>query len=178
MKTGCIVLLFAWVALTALELFLLRGSTLDGHYGAAIGLALLVVLVLANIQGIRFATRKRRAAARHPREWREGDFVAASGPLTVRDPIEAPFSGRRAAIVEYTLKEESSASHDETTSFKTLAQGMLMVPCSVHTSRGAVKLIGFPLLAHVHDERIEADVAATRAGAYLAQASFKEMPSN
>ncbi len=177
LKTGCLFLLFLWAALSGAYFYLLQGTELEMQYWLPVVLALSVVIAIANFQGILLAISQKRASKKSPHEWRDGELIGISGQVkALRAPVIAPFSGKPCVILEYEISRTTGTGKNRTNSID--FTGMLMAPCAVHTSRGPVRLVGFPLIPQTSHERIENPADLGRAGKYLATTQFKERTKN
>ena len=128
-------------------------------------------MIFANLQGIYMAIKQRQVALRHPNQWKDGDFVVASGILSaIRNPIVSPFSGKPACIVEYDVKPIENTVG--------LYSGFIMTPCSILSSNGSVRLVGFPLLTEISEDRYNDLEHYQRAGEYLSKCNFEQKSSN
>ena len=177
MKKGCLFLLAVLVAASAGYYYLFQGTELSDNWWAPIGLGVGAAIVVANFLGIVAAIRQRQLSKRSPSEWRDGDKIVVSGRLQPqRGSITAPFSGKSATIVHYEVSRmvKSGDSSNSQTDFS----GYLMTPCTVQTKRGALRLVGFPLLAQVSAEVCTNDDAYLRAANYLQTCQFQEQSAN
>jgi hypothetical protein len=171
MKKGCLVLLLIWISVSILYFYILNETELSTQYWVPIVLGLVAGMIFANLQGIYIALKQRQVAKRHPNQWKDGDFVVVSGILSaIRSPIISPFSGRQACIVEYDVKPIGNTMG--------LYSGFIMTPCSILSSNGSVRLIGFPLLTEISEDTFNDVESYQRAGQYLSKCKFEEKSSN
>ncbi|MBX7136432.1 MAG: hypothetical protein K1X83_00510 [Oligoflexia bacterium] len=178
MKKGCAFLLLIWIAAGAGYFYFLRTTQYADRWWLPILLGLLFAIVIANLQGILLALKQRGASKKSPREWRDGELVGFSGRIqAVRSPLTAPFSGRAAVIVEYDIKHAVRSENNSTDKVSDF-MGMLMTPCTVQSSRGQMKMVGFPLLSESYSEHFEEEAHYARAAKYLLTTAFKPRGKN
>lgn len=177
MKRSCLFLLFCWIGVGFADFYFLKGTKLADQYWLPVVLGLLFSLVIANLHGILMALQQKRATGRSPSQYRDGELIGASGIIQAQgQPLVSPFSGEKAVIVEYEARrtyvgEEKSNSVCE-------VRGMMMVPCSVSTMQGSLRLVGFPLMAQLTDKSVTNEDAYFRAAQYFAKAQFKQLSNN
>lgn len=179
MKKGCLFLLVILAGAYAAYYYLFKGTEYEASWWVPCLLALGDTIVIANILGIFQALRQTSAAKRPRSEWRDGDLVAAWGPIQpMRAAVNAPFTGTPAAIAEYAVKLESQI--DDSSAVSTHYQGFLMTACGVYSSEaGLVRLVGFPLLGENLTKHITVDAGMLkRAAEYFHEAKFVEQSSN
>lgn len=171
MKKGCLLLLFVWVAVAAGYYYLFQGTEYAHAWWGPVLFGLGAAMIVGNIHGIILALQQKSAANRPITQWKDGQFVVISGRIApTRTPINAPFSGIPSCIVEYTLKYGDNPGGDY--------MGFLMTPSTITSTQGAVKIVGFPMLAEISSSTYIDDTACKRAGEYFAQCTFKEKSSN
>lgn len=177
MKYSCLFILLVWGALSTLYYSLAQRTALESMWWIPVLLGLSAAIVVANIQGLLIALKQLRASKKNPRGWRDGELIAVSGRIQAnKQPLEAPFSGRKAVIVDYRLQ---GASHTDTdNSAMSDFQGMLMVPCTIHARNSQLKVVGFPILAQIKEQRFDDDQDIRRAAKFLAKTSFKPKPAS
>ena len=176
MKKGCL-LIFAVFVLASFSYYsLARGSVLQHMWWVAILLGLSTSLALGSVLGLLQAFKQRLAARRPVSQWRDGDLVAFSGALRAqRRALLAPFSGKAAVMVQYEIKRAGFNRSDDSSSSSFVDYcGFLMTPCQIHTQRGAMRLVGFPLLHKIKAQDFSSDMAAAyrRAADFLFSTEF------
>lgn len=176
MKKSCLLLLVILAASSAGYWLLLKPTVLADKWWIPLLLGLGVTLVVTNFLGVFQALRFKRASLRPISEWKDGSLVCVSGRLTASDPVRAPFSDVPSGIVEYEIKHIVKSGDSSNTQIE--YSGFLMRPCAIQTQRGAVKIIGFPLLAHARGEDHSDGDAFRRAGEFLTTTTFKEQGKN
>jgi hypothetical protein len=177
MKNSCLFMLALLFGLGGFYYWYLSGTELHDKWWIGPLLSLSVVSFFGNLQGIYFAIRQKMAAGRPETQWKDGEFVGCSGRVqALSAPIEAPFSGKKAVIVEYELKRVVR-SGDSDSKVKCI-NGMLMTPCAVQTKRRSVKLVGFPLMANMTPEILSDETCYQNAARYILNTKFEELPAN
>ncbi len=180
MKNTCLFLLAVLFGLGIFYYSYLSGTELKNSWWIGPLLALSVVLFLSNLQGVYFAIRQKILSGKNESQWKDGDLIALSGRVqAIGDPLIAPFSERRAVMVEYSVKytTQSSSDSSSSTTTKTL-DGMLMTPCIIQTSRRSVRIIGFPIFANIHPQIFSDESHYRNAVKYILSNKFEEMPAN
>jgi len=76
---------------------------------------------------------------------RNGQIIAVSGPIRpINQALPTPFTHRSCVICEYDIQRPAAGGSD--TSPGSYYAGFMMIPCAIHTERGPVPLLGFPLV--------------------------------
>lgn len=176
MKSTCLFYLGLLLGLTVFYGYHLSGTELGTMWWIGFLLALAVAGFIGNLHGLYFAIRQKISAKKPVSQWRDGDFIVVGGRVQATRPLIAPFSGREAVIVEYDVQRTISKGDSKVS--RSDFSGMLMTPCTVQTRRGAVKLVGFPLLATTLPDRLEEESHFRNAAHYLAGANFEAKGSN
>lgn len=177
MKAGCLFILAVMVGSYFGYRELLKGTEFEDQYWLPVVLGVLVGFVIANIQGI-FVALKQRSVLNKPRtSWTDGELVGISGRIqAARSPITSPFSGKSAVIGEYEIKYRRTGK-DQTD--LGVYSGFYMVPCSITSNYGSVKLIGFPILNEINTSSLyEEGQYWQSVGAYLASCKFQKRSAN
>ena len=176
MKKGCLTLIVIILAAFVGYRQYLNTPALSDQTWIPFVMAIGAGIVAGNIQGLFLALRQKSASNRPRSEWRDGDYVVASGRIqTLRSFFEAPFSGTPSAIVEYSIKRgvgnDSSPAVDD-------FSGFMMAPCAVQTLTGSVNLTGFPLLAKIPKAKFSDEQTVKRAADFIANTKFKARATN
>jgi hypothetical protein len=164
---GCGALVLAWAVLAIAEWQAQIRLSGQESWPWAIGLALLLVLALAGIWSIPRALSLAAVVRRAPHEWRDGALGCARGRLGAAGrAVTAPLSGTAAVLYEYTV--DSTARRRGGASERTLARGLGMTPCVIHTTAGPVGLRGFPVLTEFKEARVPEDAVGRLADHLIA----------
>lgn len=177
MKRGCLFLLFCWIALGVADYFMLKGSELESEYWLPVVLSLLVVLTLTNLQGIIITFAQKRASSIPFHQLRDGQLVGTSGIIqSSGQTLLAPFSGQRVVMAEYDVKRtvRTGENHQSVSDFR----GMMAVPCTINSTRGSMKIVGFPLFANFKPKQMLEIEEYIRAACYLAAANLRKLSKN
>lgn len=180
MKRGCFMLLFIWAAFGVGYFLLLQGTEFESPW-VAVGFGFAFMLLFAQLQGITQWLRYKRATARDPQSWLDGVLVGLSGQLrAVKGSVQAPFSGRDCALVEYEIKRITTSTSGGKTSQNSVIEytGMRMPQCAVHTMRGATRVVGFPILNRVPEEEYTSQQGYRRAADYLLSTKIEPRDKN
>jgi hypothetical protein len=178
MVKGCVYALLLFAALIAGYIYWLE-QTLDWPESwIAGGIAGFIVLCcIGALMNARIAWRDwgRLAAARREEPLYDGRVVAACGTIhPVRESLVAPFSGAECVICEYelsTVRRDAKSKQDSST---VEYAGFLMTPCVVRTSRGEIKLLGFPVLEGISERPVSGPAAEQNAYNYLMHTEFED----
>lgn len=158
--------------------YLLQESKFSDWWVAGL-LGLSLTTVVANIWGVLQVLGQYKASNKPASQWRDRDLIGVSGRLqALRVPVTAPFSGQASTIVEYDVKRVQHSNNS--TSTVSDYQGFLMTPCAIHSQRGALRLVGFPITSNVPLSQLSEDDSAPfiNAGKYLKSCKFKEHSAN
>lgn len=175
MKGSCLFLLAILLGMSGFYYWLLADTDLSDKWWIPFLLALGLSITVANIQGIFQAMRRLSSSNRHPRDWKDGELVGASGPVqALREPLKAPFSDSSCVMAEFDIKRIVSSSKSNTGRSNEI-MGFLMTPCAIFTKRGQIRLVGFPLLDQTTEQVCYEDECYERAANYCATTQFKEL---
>ena len=176
MKKNCLLVLVVWLLAGAANAWLLRESSAASEWWVPVGLGFGTAVIYANLTSLCLAFKQWRASSRSPNEWSDGQLVGVSGRIQpLRTPLEGPFSGKRIVLAEYEVKR--STTGDEGGAAIPF-MGFVMTPCSVSTTRGPVRIVGFPLLVNFPSTKLDLTKAIPRAARFLRSCQFKEKPKN
>ena len=85
-------------------------------------------------------------------------------------PGRTPFQEKDCVLYEYEIKYSKQDAEDTASDFV----GIKMVPCSIHSSRGNVRLIGFPHLDHIEYESAHEPEAQETARRFVQSTKFEK----
>ena len=85
-------------------------------------------------------------------------------------PGRTPFQEKDCVLYEYEIKYSKQDAEDTACDFV----GIKMVPCSIHSSRGNVRLIGFPHLDHIEYESVHEPEAQEIARRFVQSTKFEK----
>lgn len=178
MVRGCFYALCLFVALLAGYISWME-QTLDWPASwIAGGIAGFIVLCcIGALMNARIAWRDwgRLAAARREEPLYDGRVTAACGTIhPVRESLMAPFSGAECVICEYEISTMRRDSQSKQNSSMVEYAGFLMTPCVIRTSRGEIKLLGFPVLEGISERTVTGAGAQQNAFSYLMHADFED----
>lgn len=162
--------LFALYLTTFTRYFEWPGNLIAGAFGALSG-----AVGLGAVGHIISAWRDSRAFARAARGEApvDGQLVVAAGPIRPLGlPLTSPFWGKPCVAYEY---EVFGRRRRRTEADQYDLAGFAMAASAIDTNHGGVRLLGFPILDQFPQSRAHGPEARTRAGQYVASASFEPM---
>ncbi|HEX7150191.1 MAG TPA: hypothetical protein VF618_01800 [Thermoanaerobaculia bacterium] len=171
---GCILWVLGWGAAAGSFYYYfvsLRDFGPPMYWASAVA-GLLVVAAIGYALGIGTAYRERRllldAMAGTPPV--DGEWAAVSGAIHATTPLTAPFSGQK--VVAYEYKVDRHERHGRTSSQVVYFDGKALVPSSITTRHGSVRILCVPAFTDVTAESLDSSHAVKRAQAYLAATEF------
>lgn len=142
-------------------------------YWASAIAGLLVVAVIGYALGIATTYRERAmlldAIAGTPPE--DGQWVALSGTIHATTPLTGPISGARAVMYEYRISKTQRATKGGTTEV-VLYEGKALVPSTIATRQGSVRLLALPALNEIPAATVSSAEALKNARQYAAKTQF------
>ncbi len=182
MKKGCLVSLLILAACAGGYWYVLHGHVEPPALWWGVGLASFFMWI--SIGAMRTAIASAQDAARVTRDstfsgytgeqYEDGATVTVAGHIrAVGQSLRAPFSGKPAVLVSYEI-DHTVPSEDGSTDSKDYS-GFVMVPCAIDSTRGAIRLFGFPLLEGFPKVSLDGDEARRNAASFLAETTFTEM---
>jgi hypothetical protein len=154
-QRACLFSLLLYSAIAGFYWYFLRHSLpIAGAIGLSLFLALFAVAGIGTIR-TSFQARKNDRLFKEAEGGallQDGKKVMVAGSLHPQGfPIQTPFTQEECVLYEYDIKQNNGSDGENARSEFT---GIKMVPCSIHSNRGNVRLIGFP-----HPDHIEARIA-------------------
>jgi len=180
MGRGCLVRTLLW-ALLAPALFAAiflglravvgeraRSETDTVALVVASGLAWLGALWLLGAQGYaRDWTRLRRSSSGRPPQ--DGETIAAVGRIeALGRRLESPFRRTPCVLYEWRIGPRGGDSER--------ARGLALTPSAIATPAGSVRLLAFPILQDVREDRVRDDAGVANARAYAESAAWDSSP--
>src|SRR4051794_22911956 len=133
MKKGCLVFLVQFIVLALVYyLGLHRRISPPGDWvGALVGAFGMSLLIGAfRNAAAAWGDRRRFGRALSGEPFRDGERIAAIGPIWAAEPLEAPFSRRRCVIYDYAITHESQTNIEVEGGVKDVG-GFAQTPCSI-----------------------------------------------
>ena len=177
---GCVVWIVVFAGVLLLEhdgLMRLPAMPRDPllAWGLAAALTLGVTLTAGSLHGLLLALWRRLRPADTGR-WRDGERVRVGGVLEPVGPaLQAPFSGRPAAYVDYTARTPERGT-DGSVSQGPRLRGLQQAPCRLRVGSRHVELRGFPSPQTMPEEDVTSPEAEQAAARHLARTAWQASP--
>jgi hypothetical protein len=178
MKKSCLVALLALPLFSAAYFFVLAGNVdrNDLYWMAPWG-GFVCWLTWGFLQHVVLNIKDGRLIAKSQTTAQpvDGEPVAAVGRIAVsREPLTAPFTGRRCAAYAYEYNKVSRST--ENSAPGAYLVGFALNPTSIQTKRGEIRLLSFPFEPKdFPKEPCGDDEHYDRARAYLTSTTFKDL---
>jgi hypothetical protein len=174
---ACIVSLAIYLGIAGIYYYFLR--VIPENPLIAVGISLFLALFAsAGLGVIRTAFQGKKfnklfTDAEHGAPLQDGAKTLIAGKIHLQGfPAQTPFQQKDCVMYEYDVKE--SATGDDSSGGKSNFTGMKMVPCSINSSRGYVKLLGFPQLDHFFYETPQEPEAIENAQRFVSSTQFEK----
>ncbi|MCO6432024.1 MAG: ankyrin repeat domain-containing protein [Deltaproteobacteria bacterium] len=179
MKRSCLITLMTWVALGAAYYYYLHGRyEPPADWIAAIAGSFFSTLGIGALRNVRIHLRNRRlvAASARPQAIRGRRLAAFCGRISASGkPLEGPFSGKPAVVVDYEISDPTATSGSSGSSSNVLYSGFLMTPSIIRSSMGDIKLLGYPDMNGFEEEYYGYNEISQRADSFIASTTFEKM---
>jgi hypothetical protein len=171
----CVLWLLGWAGAAAAFYVYFRGfGILEPHiYWASGGAGLCVAIAVSYVVGIvnSFRERSMLLEASVGATPDDGKWVAVSGHIHALSPLRSPLSATSAAVYEYKISRMVRSGKSGSSEIS-LYDGKALVPSTIATRHGTVRLLSVPTL-DVKPEDLSDQVARANAQRYIEATQFQ-----
>lgn len=171
----CLLQLVGWVVASAAYFYYFRSlGELDPIYWASIGAGLFTMIAIGYAWGIKNLVAERRILldAAQGAELEDGKWVAVSGHIQSIHSVRGPLSGENVVAYEYKISRTERTGKSGSADV-TYYEGKGLVPSTISTRRGAVRLLSVPTFDVPAAELDRYQLAVERAREYVASTPFQ-----